>query len=864
MKWDSWFKRRRWERRMDAEFRFHLDTQINDYISQGLSRQEAELRARRDFGPVELAKEESRDQRPVKWLDSFLRDVRFACRSLRKRPGFAAAVVVTLALGIGANTAIFSIVRAVLLKPLPYSEPDRIVRLWMAAPQEGVSQLVFSGPNFTDVRDQSGAFRALAAHRGWPFIVTGSGEPVRAFGQRVSASLFEVFGISPLKGRAFTPAEDIEGKDSVAVISYHFWQHHFGGAADIVGRTVIVSDAPRTVIGVMPPDFQFPSPETDLWVPLAMTTGDRNRNLETLYVVGRLRDGVSLQQAQIEAKSIASRLATQFPGSNKGKTIRVVPFHEDLVQDVRRSLLVLEGAVIFVLLITCANVGALLLTRTAGRFKEFALRSSLGATRHRLVLQLLTESLLLATLGGVCGIVLGYWCRGLLIRMASPVPRIEQASLDPTVLAFALSVTAACALLVGIIPALQATKFDLAGAIKQGLGPFAGRSGLRSVLVVAEVSLAVVLLIGGVLMVRTLVKMNEIAPGFRTEGLLTFETFLSPNRYKMPGQLAGFYQQALERLQGIPGIRSAGLTNGVPLTDVGLFLSFEIVGRHKAEEQLVSSYRAISPGYLSAMGIPLLKGRDFTASDTSTSPGVALINGSFVKRYFPDGNPVGQFLEIGDGYNKPREIVGVIGDTKGKTLTGHVDPEVYVVCVQRPWQWSSYVVRAQAEPALLIPAVRTAIWGVDHDVPINDMRTMDELLSRQTAEPRLRSVLLGIFAGLAALLAALGVYSTIAYSVAARTHEIGIRMAIGATRGDVVKMVVKGGLFLIGLGITLGLVGSYWLTKSLAGLLYGISPNDALTFLVAPIGLTMVGALATLIPASRAAASSPTVALRCQ
>jgi putative ABC transport system permease protein len=542
---------------MDAEFRFHLDTQVNDYISQGLSREEAELRARREFGPVELAKDESRDQRPVEWLDPFLRDVRYACRSLRRRPGFAAAAVVTLALGIGANTAIFSIVRAVLLKPLPYSEPDRIVRLWMSAPQEGVSQLAFSGPSFADVRDQSSAFRAVAAHRDWPFIVTGSGEPVRAFGQRVSASLFEVFDITPLKGRIFTPEEDIEGKDSVAVISYHFWQHHFGGAADIVGRTVMVSDAPRTIIGIMPLDFQFPSPETDLWVPLAMTTRDRNRNLETFYVVGRLRDGVSLQQAQIETKGIASRLASQFPSSNKGKTIRVVPFHEDLVQDVRRSLLVLLGAVVFVLLITCANVGSLLLTRAASRFKEFALRSSLGATRQRLVRQLLTESLVLATLGGTGGIVMGHWCRGFLIRMAGQVPRVEQAGLDRIVLGFALSITAACALLLGVIPALQATKFDLAEAMKQGLGSFAGRSRLRSVLVVAEVSLAVVLLIGGMLMFQTLVKLNEIVPGFRTEGLLTFETFLSPNRYKTPERLAGFYQQVLERLQAIPGIRSA-------------------------------------------------------------------------------------------------------------------------------------------------------------------------------------------------------------------------------------------------------------------------------------------------------------------
>ena len=856
-------RRKRMMKDLDQDIRDFIERETQDNIDRGMPPEEARYAALRKFGNVTRVKEDTWEVWTFSWLEQLLQDIRYFLRMLRKNRGFTAAAVLTLALGIGANTAIFSIVYAVLLKPLPYSEPDRIMRLWMAAPEKDVSQLVFSGPNFVDVRDQSKTFLALAAHRGWPFIVTGGSQPLRVYGQRVSASLFNVLGVAPLMGRTFAPGEDIEGKDSVVVVSNRFWRMYFGGAPDIIGRRVMVSDAPRTVIGVMPQDFQFPSPENDLWVPLAMTAQDRNRSLETFYVVGRLRDGVSPQQAKSEMAGIASRLAEQFPSSNKGKTIRVVPLQEDLVRDVRPSLLVLLGAVAFVLLITCANLANLWLTRVKRRVKEFAVRSALGASRERLVRQVVTESLVLATVGGVGGFWLGEVWRRLLVQMASgQVPRLEEWGSHPAVFGFALGITTISGLLFGLYPALYATRVDLAGVMKQGFPAFARRLGPRGLLVVVEVSVAVVLLIGGLLTLRTLRNLNQVNLGFNTSGRLAFETFLSPNRYKTPESLAGFYQQVLQRVGSVPGVRAVGATNGVPLTDVGLFLSFEIVGHQKTGEQLVSSYRAISSGYLSAMGIPLLRGRNFTGRDSSTSPGVALINEAFAKHFFSDHDPIGQFIDIGDGYNKPREIVGVIGDTKGTSLTGDIGPEVYVVYAQRPWQWTSYVVNSQVNVASLVPAIREAVWSVDRDVPINDMRTMSELLSRQTAQPRLLSVLVSLFAGLAALLAALGIFSLLANFVADRTQEMAIRMALGAQRQELLKLVVGYGLALTLTGIGAGLVAAFGLTRLMSSLLYAVGPTDPATFVGVSITFILVALCASYLPARRATKVDPIVALR--
>jgi putative ABC transport system permease protein len=856
-------RRKRMMADLEQDIRDHIEKETQDNIERGMSPEEARYAALRKFGNVTRVKEDTREVWSFGWLEQLWEDVRYALRMLRKNPGFTAVAVMTLALGIGSNTAIFSIVHAVVLRPLPYYKPNRIMRLWMAAPEKAVRQLVFSGPNFVDVRDQSRTFLALAAHRGWPFIVTGGSQPLRVYGQRVSASLFDVLSVAPLMGRAFAPGEDVEGKDSVVIVSYRFWQGYLRGAANIIGRSVVLSDSPRTVIGVMPADFEFPSPETDLWVPLALTPQDRNRNLETFYVVGRLRDDVSRQQAQSEMTGIAGRLADQFPGSNKGKTIRVVPLHDDLIRDVRPSLLVLFGAVAFVLLITCANLGNLLLTRIKRRVKEFAVRSALGASRQRLVRQVVTEGLVLATAGGVCGVWLGHLCRRLLVQMASgQVPRVEESGLHPVVLGFALAITTICGLLFGLYPAFYATRVDLAGAMKQGFPTFARRLGPRGLLVVVQVSVAVVLLTGDLLMLRTLLKLNEVNLGFNTNELLAFETFLSPKRYKTPESLTGFYQHVLERVRSIPGVRAVGATNGVPLTDVGLFLSFEIAGHQKPGEQLVSSYRAISSGYLSAMGIPLLRGRNFTERDSSTSPGVSLINEAFAQRFFPDHDPIGQFIDIGDGYNKPREIVGVIGDTKGSSLTGDVAPEVYVVYVQRPWQWTSYVVNSQVNVASLVPAIREAVWSVDRDVPINDMRTMDELLSRQIAQPRLLSVLVSVFAGLAVLLAGLGIFSVLSNSVTERTQEMAIRVALGAQRQELLKLVVGYGLVLTFAGIGAGLVAAFGLTSFVSSLLYGVRPTDPATFVGVSIILILAALFASYIPARRVTKVDPMVALR--
>jgi len=811
---------------------------------------------------------------PRRMEDEMFQDLRYGVRMLLKSPGFTAAAVLSLALGIGANTAIFSVVNAVLLRPLPYDRPDQIMRLWTTQPQERALRIPFPAPNFVDLKEQNRVFTDMAVYRGWQFILTGAGEPLRVFGHRVSTGFFPVLGVKPLLGRGFLPEEDRPGNDGVVVLSHGLWRTHFAADPDIIGRSLTINDMSRTVVGVAPPGFRFESQENALWIPIAFTPADLNRKLGNTFVIARLRPGVAPEQAQAEMNTLAARLETLYPDDNKGKGISVTRLREDMVGDIRWALLVLLSAVGFVLLIACANVANLQLTRALGRRKELAVRFALGATRLRLIRQLLTEGAILSLLGGGLALLFsGVGLRLLTGLTTGQMPRVEEAGVDGAVLGFTLILSILTSLLFGLIPAFQASKPDLPDlndALKEGgaAGASLRRQRLRSAFVIAEVALSIVLLAGAGLMIKSFLRLQQVNPGFNPERLLTLETFLPPARYPKARQQAAFYQQVGQRLAAVPGVQSAGANIGLPFTGAGIGISFNIEGRPAASsgEQLVASYRAISPGYFRTMGVPLRTGRDFTDRDNSEAPGVVIINQSFARRFFPNEDPIGKRLDIGDGYNRTREIVGVVGDTKGNSLKEPAPAEMYVVYLQRPWQWISYAVRTNAEPESLAPAihvaVRAAVWSVDKDIPVNNLKTMERLIAETTTEPRFYLILLGVFAAVALILSAVGVYGVMSYAVAQRRHEIGVRMALGAKTTDVLKLVVGQGMALALAGVVFGLAGAFALTRALTNLLFTVSPTDPAVFAAIALMIIGVSLLASLIPARRAVRVNPVVALR--
>ncbi len=811
---------------------------------------------------------------PKRLEDEMFQDLRYGARMLLKSPGFTAAAVLSLALGIGANTAIFSVVNAVMIRPLPYDRPDQIMRLWTTQPERGAVRLPFSAPDFVDLKEQNRVFTDMAVFRGWPFILTGAGEPLSVFGHRVSAGFFTVLGVKPLLGRGFLYEEDSPGNDRVVIISYGLWQSHFAADPGIIGRSLTVNDISRTVVGVMPPGFRFQSQENALWVPMAFTPADLNRRVGNTFVLARLRPGVTRRQAQVEMNTLAARLETRYPDSNRGKGINVTPLREDMVGDISKALWVLLGAVGFVLLIACANVANLQLTRALGRRKELAVRVALGATRLRLIRQLLTESAILSLLGGGLGLLFaGIGLRLLTSLTTGQMPRIEgdginrieEAGISGVVLGFTFLLSILTGFLFGLLPAFQASK-PVNEALKEGgaAGVSLRRQRMRSALVIAEVALSIVLLAGAGLMIKSFLRLQQVDPGFNPERLLTLETFLPPARYPNAQRQAAFYQQVGQRLAAVPGVQSVGASIGPPFTGASIGIGFEIEGRAAASPgaQLVASYRAISPGYFQTMGVPLLKGRDFSDGDNSEAPGAAIINQSFARRFFPNEDPIGRRLDVGDGYNRMREIVGVVGDTKANDLKTPAPAEMYVVYLQRPWQWIRYAVRTSAEPESLASSMRAAVWSVDKDIPVNNLKTMERLISETTAEPRFYLILLSIFAAVALILSAVGVYGVMSYAVAHRRHEIGVRMALGARTTDVLKLVAGQGMTLALVGVALGLAGAFALTRTLTTLLFKVEPTDPAVFALIALMIIGVALLASLIPARRAVKVNPVVALR--
>ena len=793
-----------------------------------------------------------------------------------KAPAFFAVAVLTLALGIGANSAIFSFVDAALLKPLPYENPERILQIWEKPPGGGNN--VVSAMNFLDWQRQTSSVEAMTATTGSSLTLTGQGDPVLLRAGRVSAGYFNVFAVAPFLGRTFTPDEDTPGKEHVVVLSHRLWAAQFGSDPRIVGKSLTLNGEPYTVIGVMPARSAFDRSFNQLWRPLAFKPSERTRNFHWLGVVARLKPGVTIEKARSELDAIGARIAVDFPDSNKGWGVSTLRYMDVVVgQQLQRSLYVLLAAVGMLLLIGCANVANLVLARGTAREREVAVRAALGAGRGRLVRQFLAENILLAIVGGVLGIALGYGLMMWLKFMLPPfyLPAAINVAMDLRVLAFTFALAVATGVVFGLAPALSATKLDLAGAMKEGGRGAAGDSGrrrLRSGLVVVEVALAFILLTGGGLLVRSFFRMMQVELGFNPTNVLTLRLPIANERFPDSSQLSTYIRQVVTRINAVPGVMGAASTDSLPLEGFSNGMPFLIAGRDQVDRanRQACGFKMVHADYFRVLGISVIKGRGLTDRDVKGTPPVAVINQSFVKRFMADQDPIGQRLLIQDiipgqpqlGPEIPWEIVGVIADERTSTLEGTVRPGVYVPIEQSPSTSVNVVVRSAIEPASLSRAITEAVHEVNRNQVVSDIRTLEEMKSTSVASTRLRTTLLAVFAALALLLSAIGIYGVISYTVAQRTHELGVRAALGASAKALIGMVVRNGMTLTLVGLALGIAGALGLTQLLGTLLFGVSPRDPVTLAGSAAILAAVALLACYVPARRAARMDPLVALR--
>src|SRR5271157_556165 len=874
----SLIKRDRLESDLDDELRFHVEMRARDNVTSGMSDGEARYAAHRAFGNLTLVREETRDMWGFTWLERLGQDVRYGLRVLAKNRGFTAVAVVALALGIGANTAIFSVVNTVLLRRLPYRDPDRLVWVTQFIPAQG-NTLVFDSDYLAWLR-QNQVFDGMAAYRSPDFTLTGAGDPERLEAARVTAGFFSVLGVEPMLGRGFLPAEDRPGGPQVCVLSHELWQRRFGADPTIVGWSITLDGKPYIVLGVMPARFEFVSNfKPALYVPfdLRETVGVAPGELHMFpWVIARLKPGITIERAQSDLAVIGRGLQAGYKGGYAkmmaGARPQVMSLHQRKVGNVRPALLILLGAVGFVLLIVCANVANLQLARAVARQREMAIRTALGAGRWRLARQLFTECLLLAVFGGAAGVALAAWAVSALRTLGpSDIPHLADVGLAYRVLLFTALVSIATGMIFGLVPVFTAAKTDPNESLKEGGSRLAsGRGGqlLRGGLTIAELALALVLLTGSGLLIRSFVRLTTIDPGFDAHHVLTARIGLPEDQYLKPEQQRAFFQNLVERLRALPGVSSADVVVAPPLMGYMMAAGFDIEGRPpRPEVNTVAQINIAGPAYFHTMGIPLISGRFFTPEDTAEAPKVVIINQGCERRFFPDAaffpaaSPIGKRIQIA-GTEGWATIVGVIGDVHQTGLASLPEPEIIEPYLQVPYSDMAVVIRAVTNPLSLVPGLRSQVQSIDRDLPVFEVSTMDQYLAEEVATRRFNMLLLGVFAGLALVLAVVGIYGVTAYSVAQRTHEVGIRIALGASGREVLRLVLQRSLVLTLAGLAIGLAGALALTRFLSSLLYGVRPTDFFTFMAVSLVLAVAASAASYLPARRATRVDPMVALR--
>jgi predicted permease len=868
--------RRRFEEELDEELQFHLECEIERNVAAGMTPEGARLAAMRSFGGVEQTKIECREVGGFRPLEEIVTDVRYGLRILRKAPGFTAAAVLTLMLGIGANSAVFSVVEGVLLRPLPFPDSDRIMTLWNTYPGVDESLQEASPPDFCDWREESRSFAQMAAYERFVWNLAGDPEPVRVRGVRVSGDFFAVMGVGPALGRPLLPTDDHEGVHHVVVLSHRLWTRRFAADLAVVGRTVILTGVKHTIVGVMPAGFEFPG-GVDLWSPLAYEPpfSPSLRRSVWLRTVARLQSGVTVEQARGEMSVIARRLARQYPDTNEGRSVAVVSLLDSTVGRVRTALLVLLGAVNLVLLIACANVVNLSLARAGNRQREIALRAALGASRLRIARQMGTESTLLGLLGGLGGLLLAWLSLAVLRQIAAEsVPRLADVHVDLRVLLFTSLVSLAVGAVVGIVPAVAMTGRKLQRSL-QGADPRSsnsrGRKRWRHTLVVAEVALAEVLVIGGFLLVQSFMHMRNVSLGFAPRGIFACRFDLHARRYGEVSARESFYRETVEHVAALPGVRSAALATTIPTGDVQMTLDFLVDGRPAPStpaESPWAGYNSVTPDYFRTMGIDLLYGRVFTQGDGSRAPAVAIVNAETARRYWPGENPLGRTITLrpDDPADSAAaiELVGVVENVRQVSLTSDVRPELYLPYAQHPWREGFILLRSDLGRDGVAASVRRELRVIDPNLALSDLRPMTGYIAASLGSPRFQTVLVATFAGLALVLASVGIFGVVSYSVSQRDHELAIRMALGAQPSEVFRLVAGHCARLVLCGVVLGVVLALALTDSMSALLFGIKATDPLTYVMVALVLSAVAMAACFPPCWRATRIDPAVALRAE
>ena len=862
------FGKRKREKELDEEVRSHLEMAARESAGRGEKEEEAKRAARREFGNVGLVKEVMRDVWGWRWLEDLYEDARFGLRKLHKSPGFSVVAILTLALGIGANTAVFTVVNGVLLQPMPFPEADRLF-LVSFSPQGGPFE---TGPSLSDsdyleFREQDRLFEHLTSFAASRVSLTGAGDAVQIRGASVTTDFFSTLQANTEMGRGFLAEEDQPGRDNVVVLSSKLWNERFGSDPQILGKTIRLDGISRTVVGIMPAGFGFPY-DAQVWLPLAIRIDSHNSYSRP--VAGRLKAGISQQQAQAELETFTQRLPRR-PGENRRESVaQIIPLKELLVASIRQSLLIFAGAVGFVLLIACANVANLFLARAAGRGQEMAVRNALGAGRWRLTRQLLTESTLVSAAGGAVGIVLAFWSVPALIALApaGKIPRIEVIHIDASVLAFTFGLSMITGVAFGVAPALWATQRDVRESLNRAGRSLTGRhEGMRSVLAIAEIALALVLLSGAGLMVKSFLRLRAVKPGFEPGNVMTMTVDLPESAYRTAAEMRAFHTRTLESLAKLPGVLAAGAVDWVPLGGALTKGTFQVEGGQRPRGFMVDK-PCVSPGYFRAMGIQLKRGREFTEGDNATAPGVAVVSQSVARTLWPGEDPLGKRVSMEDDPT-PADwltVVGVVDDVKQEGLAKKFDPAIYQPYLQvtHPFFLShmTFVTRTASDPAGLASGMRAVLSEIDKDQPAQSIVAMDSLIAGTTAEPRFQARLLAVFAIMALALAIVGIYGLLAYSVAQRTPEIGVRMALGAQTADVVRMLVRSTLVLVGAGILIGTAGALAVTRVLARFLFEVKPSDPPTIAAVAFALAWAALAASYIPARRAMKVDPLVALR--